>query len=224
MPDAQSDSADRDSKESTTSERRHQRKRSTAVETHVLALCGSLRDESYTRLALERALDAAGNTGASTELLDLRTLDLPLFDADRERTEAGDAAALASRIRDADAIILGSPVYHGSYSSPLKTALDYCGFDEFEEKTVGLLAVSGGAFPVTALEHMRSVCRSLNAWVIPHEAAVPAASGAFENDSFVDESLEKRVATLGRRAVQYATIEPDPASFESKLNVGAGSE
>jgi hypothetical protein len=29
------------------------------------------------------------------------------------------------------------------------------------------------------------------------------------------------VATLGRRAVQYANIEPDPHSFESEENVGA---
>jgi len=28
-------------------------------------------------------------------------------------------------------------MYHGSYSSTLKTALDYCGFEEFEDKTVG---------------------------------------------------------------------------------------
>jgi NAD(P)H-dependent FMN reductase len=188
---------------------------------HVVGICGSLRAESCTRIALERALEAAADAGAETALIDLRTLDLPVFDADRPREEAGDAAALAASVREADSIILASPVYHGSYASPLKTALDYCGFDEFAEKTVGLLAVSGGAFPITALEHLRSVCRALNAWVVPHEAAVPRSSAAFENGSFVDASLENRVATLGRQMVQYAAIEPDPDSFESDQNVGA---
>ncbi|WIV67874.1 NADPH-dependent FMN reductase [Natrialbaceae archaeon AArc-T1-2] len=187
----------------------------------VVAICGSLREESYTRLALERALEEASRLGAETELLDLREWELPLFDADVDREDAGDAAAFAARVREADSVLLGSPMYHGSYSSPLKTALDYCGFEEFEDKTVGLLAVSGGSFPVTTLEHLRSVCRALNAWVLPHQAVVPNASEAFEDGAFVEESLEQRVATLGRRAVEYAAIEPDPDSFESDQNVGA---
>jgi NAD(P)H-dependent FMN reductase len=186
---------------------------------HVVALCGSLREDSYTRVALSTALDAAEVAGASTELVDLRELTLPVFDADY--ADAGDAPELARRVRDADAIVLGTPMYHGSYSSPLKTALDYCGFDEFEDKTVGLLAVAGGGFPVTALEHLRSVCRALDAWVVPHQAVIPNASSEIEDESFVSEGLEERVRTLGRRTVQYANIEPDPASFESEENVGA---
>ncbi|MFP8958711.1 NADPH-dependent FMN reductase [Natrialbaceae archaeon A-CW3] len=191
------------------------------TDVQVLAVCGSLRDESYTRVTLERALEAAANLGAETELLDLREYDLPLYDADVDREDAGDAERLAVRIRDADAIILGSPMYHGSYSSPLKTALDYCGFDEFEDKTVGLVGVAGGSFPVMTLEHLRSVCRALNAWVLPHQVAVPRAHSAIDSGEFVDDDLEERVATLGRRAVQYARIEPDPSSFEGDHNVGA---
>jgi NAD(P)H-dependent FMN reductase len=112
-------------------------------------------------------------------------------------------------------------MYHGSYSSVLKTALDYCGFDEFEDKTVGLLAVAGGGFPVTALDHLRSVCRALNAWVIPHQAVVPNAHARFADRELADDDMRERVETLGERAVQYANIEPDPDSFESEANVGA---
>jgi len=190
-----------------------------AEQTHVVGVGGSLRDESRPRLALEHALDAAAETGASTELLDLREYDLPLFDADHR--SAGDADELAAAIRAADAVLLATPMYHGSYSSVLKTALDYCGFDEFENVTVGLLGVAGGSFPISALEHLRSVCRSLDAWVIPHQAAIPHSSGAFEDGEFVDEGFERRVRTLGRQAVQYANIEPDPMTFEGDENVGA---
>jgi NAD(P)H-dependent FMN reductase len=189
----------------------------------VVAICGSLRAESHTRKGLEHALDAAAEAGGETELLDLREWDLPVYDADA--SDAGDADAFTARVREADAILLGTPVYHGSYATPLKNALDYCGFDEFENKTVGLLAVAGGSFPITALEHLRSVCRALNAWVLPHQAGIPRARDAFEGDAtewrFVDADAADRVAVLGERAVEYATIEPDPPCMESTENVGA---
>jgi NAD(P)H-dependent FMN reductase len=185
----------------------------------VVAVCGSLRDGSYTRIALRHALDAASARGAETELLDLRTYDLPVFDPDDE--DAGDAENLRATIRDSDAVLLGTPMYHGSYATPLKNALDYCGFDEFENKTVGLLGVAGGSFPITALEHLRSVCRSLDCWVLPYQAAVPRASGKFEDGEFTDPDLAQRVAVLGERVVEYSDIQPDPACFESTENVGA---
>jgi NAD(P)H-dependent FMN reductase len=185
----------------------------------VVGIAGSLRDGSASREAVEHALDEAERAGASTELLDLREYDLPMIDPDEDDSE--DAKWLKASVREADSILLASPMYHGSYSSPLKTALDYCGFDEFENKTVGLLAVAGGSFPIAALEHLRSVCRALDAWVVPHQAAVPKSHSAFSDGAFVDDGVEERVRELGRQAVQYANIEPDPESFESEENVGA---
>lgn len=185
---------------------------------HVAALPGSIRRGSATRRALEVALQAAEDAGATTDLVDLRALDLPIFST--ERDDHPGVRELRERTGAADSILLGTPLYHGSYSSVLKTALDFCGFDEFSDKTVGLLAVAGGRFPVTALDHLRSVCRALNAWVLPHEAAVPRSHAAFEDGNLVDPELVRRVRTLGVRAVQYARIEPEPSTLESRENVG----
>jgi NAD(P)H-dependent FMN reductase len=175
---------------------------------HVVGLCGSQRDGSHTRRALERALTAAAADGTTTDLVDVAALDLPLFDPDRP--DAGDAADLRRRVRAADGVLLGSPMYHGSYSSVLKTALDYCGFDEFEDTTVGLLAVSGGGFPTPALEHLRSVVRALDAWVLPHQVAIPDSHGAFDDDGLIDRALVERVETLGTDLVDYAGVESYP--------------
>jgi len=186
---------------------------------HVVAVCGSLRAESYTRKALRIVLEEAENRGATVDLLDLRELDLPLFDGDDR--DAGDAAELRERVARADSVVLGTPVYHGSYSSVLKTALDYCGFDEFEHTTVGLCCVAGGSFPITALDHLRSVCRALDAWVVPHQVALPTVRSKFEGADLREESDADRVRTLGQRVVEYANIEPDPPCLESTENVGA---
>jgi NAD(P)H-dependent FMN reductase len=189
------------------------------MNTHVVAIPGSLRERSYTRLATRRALDAAESGGATTDMIDLRDLDLPVYDGDAG--EAGDAVELARRVREADSVLLGTPVYHGSYSAPLKNALDYCGFDEFEHTTVGLLAVAGGSFPTSALEHLRSVSRALNAWVLPHQAALPRVSSQFRDGELVDGQMADRVDTLGVRLVEYANIQPEPMTAEACENVGA---
>lgn len=175
---------------------------------HIVALCGSQRDGSYTRNALDTVLEAARGRGATTDLVDVSALDLPVFDPDR--ADAGDAPELRRRVRQADAVVLGSPMYHGSYSSPLKTALDYCGFDEFEETTVGLLVVAGGGFPTPALEHLRTVARALEAWVVPHQVAVSNSHSAFEDGVLTDADLRERVETLGTRLVEYAGVESYP--------------
>lgn len=187
--------------------------------THVVAVCGSLRESSKTRVALGHVLAGVEATGGTGELLDLRGFDLPPLNPDV--ADQGDSAEVTRRLREADAIVLGTPMYHGSYSGVLKNALDHAGFEEFEGKTVGLLAVAGGAFPITALEHLRSVCRALDAWVLPHQAAVPRSSAAISDGEFTDESLADRVETLGVRVVEFATIDPDPPTFESGQNRGA---
>jgi NAD(P)H-dependent FMN reductase len=187
---------------------------------HVAAVAGSLRTGSHTRAACQHALaTAAAFDGVETDLVDLRELTLPVFNP--EADEAGDALELATRLDHADSIILGSPVYHGSHSAALKNALDYCGFDEFENTTVGLLCVAGGSFPTTTLEHLRSITRALDAWVVPHQVAIPRGRECFEDGAPVDEDTRERIETLGRRMVEYASIEANPRTIESTQNVGA---
>lgn len=175
---------------------------------NVTAITGSQRDGSHTVTAVETALDQARNEGATTDLVDLGKLDLSVFDPDRP--DAGEAPYLRQRVRLADAVLLGTPMYHGSFASPLKTALDYCGFDEFETTTVGLLVVAGGGFPTPALEHLRSVCRALDAWVIPHQVAVPNSHSQFADGELQNPDLRQRIERLGSELVRYAGVESYP--------------
>lgn len=176
----------------------------------VVAISGSLRDGSSTRLALEHALDAATDAGAETELIDLQQWDLPLFDPDdRDR---GDAAKLKRVVADADAVLMGTPVYHGMVSSALKNAFDYLGRDEFEDTAVGLLATAGGGSYAQTLEHLRTGVRTVRGWTLPHDVGIRGAHDAFDDDGeFVDPDLEARVRELGRMAAANAFVQPRSA-------------
>lgn len=181
--------------------------------TQVVAICGSLAEESVTRAALRETLTAAETQNAQTTLIDLREYDLPVFDADNQ--DAGDAPELRQQLRAADAIVLGTPMYHGSFSSPLKTALDYSGFDEFEDTTVGLLAVSGGSFTRPALEQLRSVTRALDAWTLPTDIAIPDSHEQVVDGTLADESLRERIHQFGAELVQYGGLAECPTVTEA---------
>jgi NAD(P)H-dependent FMN reductase len=176
----------------------------------VVAISGSRRAGSYTRRALVLALDAAAEAGARTELLDLRELDLPPFDPDGPDPEP--VRDLKRRVREADGVLLGSPVYHGSYASTLKDALDYCGREEFADTTVGLLAVAGGGSYASTLDHLRVVVRTVHGWTVPHQVGIRNASDYFEGDELVDEALARRVERLGREVTANAGVEPAAAA------------
>ena len=172
-----------------------------------------MRDGSYTRTALQHVLAAAEDHGAETELLDVREYDLPVFDPDEDEPEA--ATELKRKIREADTVIWGSPVYHGSYSSAFRNVHDYCGWDEYEDTTVGLLATAGGGSFGSTLDHMRVTARGVHAWVLPHQVGIRNARDKIEGDEIIDEDIADRVRTLGEQAVKYAFIDPAVTAQEA---------
>lgn len=170
----------------------------------VVALCGSLRDESRTRIVVREVLDATREAGGKTDLLDLRSFRLPGVKSSPDAPT--DADRLRRKVDDAHAVLLATPNYHGSYSGTLKTALDYCGREEFEGTTVGLLEVAAGSRSGSALVHLRTVSRTLHAWTLPTEVAVPDSHSLIADDGIEDDQLHQRVRRLGRALAEYANV------------------
>lgn len=171
---------------------------------HLVAVSGSRRDGSYTAQTLEYIRQRAHERGTTTDVIDLRTVDLPLYDPDAEADERGEAADLLRRVRKADAVVLGSPVYHGSYSSTFKNFHDYCGFDEYEETVVGLVAIAGGGSYASTLEHMRSTVRGVHGLVVPRQVGIRNARHKFADGELTDENIARRLDDLAAQVVDYA--------------------
>ncbi len=173
----------------------------------IVALCGSLAQGSATRQALQIALEGAAQHGADIELLDLREFDLPF----EGQPETQDVARLKAAVQQADGIILGTPEYHGGYSGVLKNALDLMGFDEFQGKMVGLVAVAGGALGGTGpMLSLRNVCRTVHAWVVPNQVGIAYARKAFEQG--IDEGTVRRLHGVGAQVAKFAALHASPES------------
>jgi FMN reductase len=175
----------------------------------VVGLCGSLRPGSYTRMAVQRALWAAQELGAQTRLIDLAEYQLVFCDGvTNGRSAPSDVLKLRREIRRAQGVILGTPDYHGSFSGVLKNALDLLSSDDLKDKMVGLVSVSGGALGgIDALNGLRAICRSLHAWVIPQQAAIPEAWKVFdETGKLKDSHLEERLREVGHQVARFAQL------------------
>ena len=183
----------------------------------ITGICGSLRNGSYTRMAVDIALQGAAELVAQTQLIDLR--DYTLIFCDGKEEESGypdDVFRLREEVKAAQGIILGTPEYHGGISGVLKNALDLMGFDEFEGKLVGLVGVSGGQMgALNALNSLRTIGRSLHAWVIPEQASVPQAWEFFDKEgNLTDSSLEERIKEVGRQMARFTYLHTSEKSME----------
>jgi FMN reductase len=173
----------------------------------IAGLCGSLRPGSYTRMALGIALRGAAESGAQTELIDLRDFDLMFMDGRDADFPAG-VRRLREAVKSADGLILGTPEYHGNFSGVLKNALDLMGFDEMEGKMIGMVGVSGGGMGAfDAMNGLRNVGRAMHAWVIPQQAAIPEAWKEFdEHGRLQNRALEERLLEVGREVAKFAYL------------------
>lgn len=174
----------------------------------IVAICGSLSPNSKTRGALRIALQGAETLGGETQLIDLREYNLVFSGQIAEADYPKDVVKLKNEVEQAQGIILGTPEYHGGYSGVLKNALDLMGFKEFQGKVIGLVGVAGGAIgAVNSLNGLRTIGRSLRAWVIPDQVSIPRAWQVFDDSGHItDPDLEKRLLDVGRQVTRFAYL------------------
>ena len=169
----------------------------------VLLIAGSARQGAFSvklRDAARRAADAAG---AVTQVLDLRTLALPLYDGDIEAAQGVPPAVeqLRAAIAANDVLVIVTPEYNGFPTPLVINAFDWLsrikdGLTTTAEKPVALFASSPGALGgLRAMNFLRQYLQmAFGMIVMPHQQALGHASAAFTPDG--DLADAKAATTL----------------------------
>jgi FMN reductase len=159
---------------------------------------------------LVAALEGAEAAGAETELLDLRELDLPMYDPDHEEP-TGPAARLIESCYAADGLLWSSPLYQGTISGAFKNALDWLhplGRRDpayLHDTVVGLISAAGGTQGLQAINTMEFAVRALRGWAVPYVVPVASAARVFRADGSVeDPTIRVQLETLGAEVVRVA--------------------
>ncbi len=159
----------------------------------VVGIIGSLRQGSYSALALKEAVNRVQALGATVDILDLREMQLPFCNGGDEYPDYPDVEILREKVKAADALILATPEYHGSVSGVMKNALDLMSFEHLSGKVTGMISVLGGQSNSNALNELRIIIRWVHGWVIPEQIAIGQAWKAFDQEGKLsDEKLSQR--------------------------------
>ena len=171
---------------------------------------------SSSRAALRVALLGAEEAGAETELLDLRELDLPMFNHDAEPT--AQTLEMVDALQSAEGLIWSSPLYQGSISGSFKNALDWLhlpsGSVYLTDTVIGLISAAGGTQGLQAINTMEFSVRALRGWAVPFVVPVSSAARLFDDEGRLeDEAVERQLKMLGSevvRVAQHFRVEESP--------------
>ncbi len=180
---------------------------------HILLIAGSAENPSCVRASLNILMNIFCELGAQPCLWDLTEQQLPLITLGQHIQPPDDEMMLVRQFlqlaEQADAFVLGSPVYHNSFSGILKNALDTLSPQHFHYKPVAL--VSNGSSDRTAsqpCEHLRSVVKGLSTIAIPSQmATLPTDFLSVDNQYILtNTSLLERFAQLARELLYFTAL------------------
>lgn len=172
----------------------------------LVGISGSLSRNSKTELVIRTALQFAEEAGKpDTEIIALSDYDLVFCDGRNPDDYEGDTRTVIDKITGADALIVGSPIYRGTYTGALKNLFDLIPNDALKGKAVGIVATGGSDHHFLAIEHQfKPLLGFFNAYAIP--GGVYASNRHFENGTLVDENVLTRLNKLSGELIRLASL------------------
>jgi FMN reductase len=181
----------------------------------VVGLGGTLRSNSSTERALRQCLAAVERQGGRTKLYCGDDIDLPMYNP-HEPARTQEAVQLIEALREADAVIVGSPGYHGGVSGLVKNALDYIEDMRadsrvyLDNKPWGCISCAyGWQAAVGTLNQLRGIGHALRAWPTPLDVAINSADQIWdEAGELIDVTVANQLDLLATQLLTFARSGP----------------
>ena len=183
--------------------------RDTSPLSNVVTIVGNRQRHNCTAHAAAVVNAALAKAGVHVEVLHGADLDLS-FPGDGP---GAGARYLENSVASADAIILATPEYHGTYSAFMKLVIESLGYPSaLRGKPVAMLGVAGGRLGATkSLEQLRNTCAHTGALVLPGAVSVAQAQSAFEEDgTCFDEQVKRSLEGLAENLLDFLNLFVQP--------------
>lgn len=172
---------------------------------------------SPARNAASRTLNAVKQTvgyaheqdnAIATETINVRDLDIVLCDGRDPAMYEDDTKILIDKIVAADALILGTPVYRGSYTGILKNVFDVLPNNALVGKPVGIVVTGSTNHHYLTIEHqVKPLLGFFHAHALP--GGVYLTREHYNDRVLVDEGALERLQQLATAVVQFVKHVPN---------------
>ena len=175
----------------------------------ILLLYGSLRERSFSRLAVEEAARLLQFFGAETRIFD--PSDLPLPDQVK-----GDNHPAVHELRQhamwSEGMVWCSPERHGAITGTMKAQIDHLplemkGMRPTQGRTLAVMQVSGGSQSFNAVNTLRLLGRWMRMFTIPNQSSVAMAYKEFdEAGRMKPSSYYERIVDVMEELVRFTVL------------------
>lgn len=175
----------------------------------ILLLYGSLRERSFSRLAVEEAARLLQLFGADTRIFD--PSDLPLPDQVK-----GDDHPAVRELRElslwSEGQVWCSPERHGAITGIMKAQIDHLplemkGMRPTQGRTLAVMQVSGGSQSFNSVNTLRLLGRWMRMFTIPNQSSVATAYREFDEDGRMKaSSYYDRIVDVMEELVRFTVL------------------
>lgn len=160
---------------------------------HIIGICGNTHRPSKSRTLVEAVGTCVEQRyGVKFETYDMLDLQPGLGQTLSRDQAAGPLLQLLSAVEDADILVVGSPVYQGSYGGLFKHFIDLLRPERMNGKAIVITATGGGERHALVVEHqLRPLFGFFSAHTIA--TAVYASERNFVDGTLCSEEIFHRI-------------------------------
>lgn len=187
----------------------------------LVGILGSVTPPGRMHKALAWLLDAAraAEPKLETELINLADYRISFSDGRPPDQYGDDTGPVVAKVAHAQAVVLASPVYRGTYTGALKNLLDQLPIEALMGKPCGIFAMGATPHHYLGVEwHLRDVLTWFGAIVAP--SGVYLSSSDFVQGEPSDSARED-LGALARSILALRTVASDPDRIVGPLPLAA---
>lgn len=177
----------------------------------IFVILGSVRQNRFGEQPAQWVMDELKKYHEiEAELIDLKTLSLPMFDEpvspsmNQGKYAHQEAVAWAKKVAEADGFIIVTPEYNHGYPSGLKNAIDYV-YAEWNNKPVAFVSYGGISGGTRAVQQLRQVAVELQMTPIRAGVHMPMYwSNLDEKGKMKPELYQSQVDTMIPQLIWWA--------------------